>query len=125
MCGNEATICRTGGACATLWNFPTPQPGSIPDPNPYLHVTVTNFCIDNVISCKGSVTMDSRQILQCCNTSYCNNLEEPTTASPSEQEPTTTTAEVVSTGNKMTESTSGKCVCVWGGGVCTCELGEV
>ena len=66
--------------------------------------------------------MDSRQILQCCNTSYCNNLEEPTTASPSEQEPTTTTAEVVSTGNKMTESTSGKCVCVGGGGYAHASL---
>lgn len=48
--------------------------------------------------------MNPGQILQCCNTSYCNNLEKPTTAGPTEQEQTTTIT--IATGNQVTESTS-------------------
>lgn len=54
--------------------------------------------------------MNPGEILQCCNSSYCNNFEKPTTAAPTEHKPTTMTiAEVVaSTGNQVTESTSGE-----------------
>ena len=55
--------------------------------------------------------MNPGEVLSCCNTSYCNNHQEPTTAPPREPtEPTepTTAAIVVET----TGSEDGKCVCV-------------
>ena len=56
--------------------------------------------------------MNPGEMLGCCNTSYCNNHQKPsTTAGPPEQGETTTTiaaAEVVSTGREAVESTSGE-----------------
>ena len=53
--------------------------------------------------------MNPGEVLSCCNTSYCNNHQDPTTAPPRESTEPTTAAIVMET----TGSEDGKCVCSW------------
>ena len=53
--------------------------------------------------------MPPGEVLSCCNTSYCNNHQDPTTAPPREPTEPTTAAIVVET----TGSEDGKRVCSW------------
>ena len=112
MCDEEATICTTSGACATLVTYHIPSPGSVPSGDPKSLLTITKFCISNLMAgCEESQSMSTGQDLRCCNTSYCNNYEIPSEVT------TTVGGPMASTTVSGTESTSGECVCVC---VCVC-----
>ena len=50
--------------------------------------------------------------MMCCDTSYCNNHREHTTAPPTEPTEPVTAAITMATTTGREDSTSGKCVCV-------------